>query len=158
MKIRLLSGLALCVMLGAGSFSSAADEQNIYENIANDSNYTILLSAITESRLVATLNTNEGANTFFAPTDEAFKKLGQEQLKKLIEDKELLKKIIMAHFVADKTLFRKDLKGMGGKELNGFPITVDDGIKIGNAKITAFDIKCKNGVIHKVDTVLIPAK
>jgi uncharacterized surface protein with fasciclin (FAS1) repeats len=156
MKSRLVAGSALSCLLVYATISSASEPKTIYDFIDNSSKFTILRSAIAESRLVAPLNTMEGKNTLFAPTDEAFKKLSPDQLKKLIDDKDLLKKIIQAHMVLDKSLTQKDLKGM--KDLNGFPISTEDGIKIGNAKMTAFDTVCRNGVIHTIDTVLIPVK
>ena len=158
MKIRLVAGFALSCLLVFAAHSSASEPKNIYDYIGNSSKFTILRSAITESRLAAPLNTMEGKNTLFAPTDEAFKKLTPDQLKKLIEDKDLLKKIITAHMILDKSVTQKDLKGMGGKPINDFLISTEDGIKIGDAKITSFDTVCKNGVVHTIDTVLIPVK
>jgi uncharacterized surface protein with fasciclin (FAS1) repeats len=155
MKFLLFAGLALSCMLSVASSLSAVDPKDIFGNIGLSSNHTILLTAVKESKLEVTLSA-KGAYTLFAPSDEAFKKLGDEQLKRLIEDKTLLRKILLAHFVVGKSLSSDDLKGMAGKELNGFTISVNDGLKIGDAKMKPVDLKCSNGVIHTIDTVLIP--
>jgi uncharacterized surface protein with fasciclin (FAS1) repeats len=133
----------------------AADQKDIYETIGASPNHTILLSAIKESKLEVTLSA-KGSYTFFAPTDEAFKKLSHEQLTKLIEDKDLLRKIVLAHLVVAKALTKDDLKALPGHELNGFKITAEEGVKIGDAKIVTADLKCSNGILHSVDTVLMP--
>ncbi len=155
MKLRLCAGLALSCMLSVASTVLAVDPKDIFGNISLSSNHTILLTAIKESKLEVTLSA-KGAYTLFAPSDEAFKKLGDEQLKRLIEDKTLLRKILLAHFVVGKSLTNDELKGMAGKELNGFTISVNDGLKIGDAKVKPIDLECSNGVIHTIDTVLIP--
>jgi uncharacterized surface protein with fasciclin (FAS1) repeats len=153
MKLRLCAGLALSCMLSVASTLSAVDPKDIFGNISLSSNHTILLTAVKESKLEVTLSA-KGAHTLFAPSDEAFKKLGDEQIKRLIEDKTLLRKILLAHFVVGKSLTNDDLKGMAG--INGFTISVNDGLKIGNAKVKPTDLECSNGVIHTIDTVLIP--
>jgi uncharacterized surface protein with fasciclin (FAS1) repeats len=155
MRSRHLASLALGLILGFASYSPASDQKSIYENIEASSNHTILLSAIAEARQVMILNA-KGANTFFAPNDEAFKKLSEVELKKLIENKELLKKIVLAHLVTEKAITSQDLKKMVGKEINGFAISDSDGLKIGDAKVKQADLKCSNGIIHVIDTVLIP--
>lgn len=156
MRIRLLSGLMLgSMMIAVASSLSAAEPKSIYGNIAYSSNHTILLAAINEAKLEMTFSA-KGAYTMFAPSDEAFKKLDDEQLKKLIADKALLHKILLAHFVHAKALSSDDLKGMPGEKLNGFMISMKDGLKIGDAKMKPVDIKCNNGVMHTIDTVLIP--
>jgi uncharacterized surface protein with fasciclin (FAS1) repeats len=156
MKMRLIAGFTLSLILGFAAQTSAADQDSIYDYIASSSNHTILASAITETRQTMLLNAKDGKNTFFAPTDEAFKKLGEEQLKKLIEDKQLLKKIVLAHLVAGEDIKAEKLKSMA--PINGFTISVNDGLKIGEAKVIKADLPRCNGIIHVIDTVLIPSK
>ena len=157
MNTRLIAGLILLYLLGVVATTFAAEQKTIYENIDASSNHTILLSAVKEARLEITLSV-KGTNTLFAPSDEAFKKLSQDQLSKLIEDKDSFRKILLAHFVVGKAISSDELKSMPGKELNGFQISVkDDGTRIGNAKVIAADLKkCSNGIMHTIDTVLIP--
>jgi uncharacterized surface protein with fasciclin (FAS1) repeats len=155
MRIRLLAWLVLSAAFSFASFISASDQKNIYDNIAASSDHTILLSALTETRQSAVLK-EKGANTFFAPNDEAFKKLDEGQLKKMIANKDLLKKIVLAHLVKDVELTSEKLKAPDRDEVNGFKISTKDGLKIGDAKIIKADQKCSNGIFHVIDTVLIP--
>lgn len=150
--IRLFVGLFLCLSLGLASSVKAVDEMNIYDTIANSSKHYILLAAVNEFGFADALKA-KGANTFFAPTDEAFKKLTDAELQKLIANKELFKKTILAHWVEKKSLKADDLKALAG--INGFAISVNDGLKIGEAKVIKADISCVNGIVHFIDTVLI---
>jgi uncharacterized surface protein with fasciclin (FAS1) repeats len=154
--MKLLSITALGLLLGLASHSAAADAKTIAETVTESKDHTILLTAVKEAGLVGVLN-GKGPMTVFAPTDAAFKKLGDDTLKKVVADKELLKKILLAHVITDKAVYAKDVIPPDGKDVNGFKITANkDGVKIGDAKVTTADLKCSNGVIHVIDTVLIP--
>jgi len=157
MQAKLFAGCALALTLVYASSSVAADEKDIVDIAVGSKDFTILVTALKEAGLVETLK-GKGPFTVFAPTDEAFKKLGDEKLKAVIADKELLKKILLAHVVVGKTVYAKDVGDLDGKEVNGFTISTKDGVKIGDAKVTKTDIKASNGVIHVIDTVLIPTK
>jgi uncharacterized surface protein with fasciclin (FAS1) repeats len=134
---------------------SAADQKTIFGKVELSSDLTILNVALKEAAL-DTMLTADGKMTLFAPTDAAFKKLGEEQIKKIVADKELLKKILLAHIVPNKELTTATLKSPGGQEVNGFRISTAEGLKIGDAKLAAVDSSCSNGTIHTIDTVLIP--
>lgn len=154
--MKLLSITTLAMLMGLASHSVAADTKTIAETVAESKDHTILLTAVKEAGLVGALG-GKGSMTVFAPTDAAFKKLGDDTIKKVVADKELLKKILLAHVITDKAVYAKDVTPLDGKEVNGFKITANkDGVKIGDAKVTTADIKCSNGVIHVIDTVLIP--
>jgi uncharacterized surface protein with fasciclin (FAS1) repeats len=157
MKARLFAETTLAAILAATTVASASDQKSILENVAASDNHTILLTAVKESGLAATLDA-KGTMTFFAPTDEAFKKLGVEQIKKLVADKELLRKMLLAHLVVGIELKAEELKKLDGKELNGFRVSTTDGLKIGGAKVISRNRECGNGIIHGIDTVLIPWK
>ena len=101
----------------------------------------------------------KGPFTVFAPTDAAFKKLGDDKIKEVVANKELLTKILLAHVVQGKAVYAKDVVKLDGKEVNGFKIAAGSGgVSIGDAKVTKADLKASNGVIHVIDTVLIPTK
>ncbi len=155
MKSKLFAALALGLGLAFVSNATAADEKTIAETVVGSKDHTILLTAVKAAGLVETLS-GKGPFTVFAPTDEAFKKLGEEKIKAVVADKELLKKILLAHVVTGKAVMAKDVLGLDGKKVNGFVISTKDGVMIGKAKVTTADIKCSNGVIHVIDTVLIP--
>jgi uncharacterized surface protein with fasciclin (FAS1) repeats len=154
MKTKLFAA-AFALALGATTPATAADEKTIAEIVAGSKDHTILLTAVKEAGLADTLG-GKGPFTVFAPTDAAFKKLGDEKIKEVVGNKELLKKILMAHVVAEKAVYAKDVAGLDGKEVNGFKISTKDGVMIGDAKVTAADVKASNGVVHVIDTVLIP--
>jgi uncharacterized surface protein with fasciclin (FAS1) repeats len=157
MKAKLFAGCALALTLVYASSATSADEKDIVGIAAGSKDFTILVTALKEAGLVDTLK-EKGPFTVFAPTDAAFKKIGDEKLQAVIKDKELLKKILLAHVVVGKAVYAKDVVALDGKEVNGFTISTKDGVHIGDAKVTTADIKASNGVIHVIDTVLIPAK
>jgi uncharacterized surface protein with fasciclin (FAS1) repeats len=156
MKTKLFAVAAWALALALTTGANADEPKTIAETVAGSKDHTILLTAVKEAGLVETLG-GKGPFTVFAPTDEAFKKLGDETIKKVVADKELLKKILMAHVIVEKAVYAKDVLELDGKEVNGFKISAGkDGVKIGEAKVTVADLKCKNGVIHVIDTVLLP--
>ncbi|MBX9628545.1 MAG: fasciclin domain-containing protein [Gemmataceae bacterium] len=159
MKAKLLAGSALALLVAFGSATSARDDEKDIVDIAVASkDHTILVKAVKEAGLVETLK-GKGPFTVFAPTDEAFKKLGKEKLEAVVADKELLKKVLLAHVIVGKEATAADAAKMSGKKVNGFEIKAEDGkVMIGDAKVTKADIKASNGVIHVIDTVLVPAK
>lgn len=128
---------------------------------AEAAGFTTLLAAAKAAGLVEALQ-GEGPLTVFAPTDEAFAKLGDETIATLLkpENKDQLAGILKYHVIAGKVK-SKDLAGqtITAETLNG-TINVDgtDGVKINNATVVQADVKASNGIIHVIDTVLIPSE
>lgn len=147
-------GSALAMLIAFSSAAPAADEKDVVDTTISLKDLTVLAVAIREADLVETLR-GKGPLTLFAPTDEAFKRLGDDRIKAIVKDKELLKKILLAHVVPTKALTAKDLAALNGQDLNGFRVDAGGGLKIGPAKVTRPDIQCSNGIIHVIDTVLI---
>jgi uncharacterized surface protein with fasciclin (FAS1) repeats len=123
--------------------------------------FKTLVAAVKAAGLVETLK-GEGPFTVFAPTDDAFAKLGEEKIESLLKDPETLKKILLYHVVKGAVpaseavkLDGKTVETVGGKTL---AIEVKDGKVILNGKATVVkaDIKTKNGIIHVIDAVLVP--
>jgi uncharacterized surface protein with fasciclin (FAS1) repeats len=157
MKVRTLCALACAIALFAVS-SARAEEKDIIDTAVGAGQFKTLATALKAAGLVETLK-GDGPFTVFAPTDEAFAKIPEEKLKAVLADKKLLTKILMAHVVAKKSVMAKDVMGLDGKKVNGFTIKIDDGkVSLGEASVIKADIKCSNGVIHVIDTVLIPTK
>lgn len=123
--------------------------------VASSKDHTILLTAVKEAGLVDTLK-GKGPFTVFAPTDAAFKALGDDTIKKVLEDKDLLKKILLAHVIVGKEAKAADVLKLNGQEVNGFKIDTTDGVKIGEAKVIKADLCAGNGVVHVIDKVLLP--
>ena len=156
MNAKLLGAGACALLLVVSPPSTAADEKDIVDTVVASKDHTILATAVKEAGLVDVLK-GKGPFTVFAPTDAAFKKLGDDKVKEVVKDRELLKSILLAHVVQGKAVYAKDVVGLDGKEVNGFKIAAGSGgVMIGDAKVTKADLKASNGVIHVIDTVLIP--
>ncbi len=156
MRSKLIPASAWLLLLVVAPATPAADEKDILDIAAGSKDHTILVTAVKEAGLVEVLK-GKGPFTVFAPTDAAFKKLGEDKVKEVVKNKELLTKVLLAHVVQGKAVYAKDVVALDGKEVNGFKIGVSGKtVTIGDAKVTAADIKASNGVIHVIDTVLIP--
>ncbi|MBD2297694.1 fasciclin domain-containing protein [Nostoc sp. FACHB-190] len=125
----------------------------------SSSSFKTLTAALKAAGLIDTLQ-GAGPFTIFAPTDEAFAKLPKEALNDLLkpENKEVLVKILTYHVVAGKVL-SSDLKSGQVTSLQGDPIAVkvdENGVVVNDGKVTQPDIQGSNGVIHVIDTVILP--
>lgn len=125
----------------------------------DDIRLTTLVKAIQAADLVSTLQ-GEGPFTVFAPTDEAFSKLGAETIEALLADKEKLSSILLYHVVPNAAVdFTAATQLTEAQSANGRPlkITFEDGLlRINDALVIVMDIKASNGIIHIIDTVMIP--
>jgi uncharacterized surface protein with fasciclin (FAS1) repeats len=99
----------------------------------------------------------KGPFTVFAPTDEAFAKIPKETLDGLLKDKAALTKILTYHVVSGKVM-AKDVKAGAVKTVQGQDITLATagGVTVNGAKVVAADVAASNGVIHAIDTVIMP--
>lgn len=137
-------------------------DKNIVDIAISDGRFTTLVEALKAANLVETLQ-GKGPFTVFAPTDEAFSKLPQGTIESLLKpsNKDTLKDILLYH-VAKGNLSSKDVLKLDGKEItleNGktAKISVKNGeVYINDSKVIITDIKANNGIIHVIDTVLIP--
>lgn len=148
-------GLALVTTVAAGRIN----EETIVGTAMNNKDFSTLVTAVKAAELVDVLN-GDGPFTVFAPNNAAFDKLGEDAIKAVLADKPKLTGILKAHVISGKVMAEDVIKmdGQMAETMNGkFPIKVKDGVVwIGNAKVIKADIKCKNGVIHVIDTVLMP--
>ena len=130
---------------------------NIVETAINAGNFTKLVSAVQAAGLVDTLS-GEGPFTVFAPSDEAFSKLPEGTLDSLLQDVEKLKGILTYHVLTGKVM-SSNLSGVStAATVNGQEVTIDatNGVRVNNSNVVTADIDCSNGVIHVIDTVLLP--
>ena len=119
--------------------------------------FETLVAAVQAAGLVDTLK-SEGPFTVFAPTDEAFAKLPAGTVEGLLKDKDALTKVLTYHVVPGKVL-AKDVVGLtSAKTVQGQSISIDtkDGVKVDNANVIKTDIMTSNGVIHVIDSVILP--
>ncbi len=131
---------------------------NIVETAVANGSFKTLVAAVTEANLVETL-VSPGPFTVFAPTDEAFAKLPPGTVEALLKDKVKLASILTYHVVAGShsaadVCTHQTLKTVQGQNLQ---VKNGNGVTIGNAKVVSADIVTDNGIIHVIDTVLIPA-
>ncbi len=160
MKKLILIATAFAVALALPINKVSATEAKTIVGVAADSGqFNTLVAAVKAAGLVETLN-GAGPFTVFAPTDEAFAKLPAGTVETLLkpENKEKLTAILTFHVLAGKVM-AGDVKTMDAKTVNGkeASIKVDGGkVTIGAATVVKTDIAASNGVIHVIDTVLIP--
>ena len=134
--------------------------KNIVENAVNSADHTTLVAAVKAAGLVETLS-GKGPFTVFAPTNEAFAKLPAGTVENLLkpENKAQLVAVLTYHVVPGKVM-SADLAGkkIMAKTVQGSDVDIDatSGVMVDNAKATATDIAADNGVIHVIDTVVMP--
>ena len=133
-----------------------AQAKDIVDTAVGAGNFKTLAVALQAAGLVDTLK-GPGPFTVFAPTDEAFAKVPKAQLDALLADKAKLTAVLTYHVVAGKVM-AKDVKAGKVKTVQGSDLTVgtSGGVTVNNAKVTATDIVADNGVIHVIDSVLLP--
>lgn len=141
------------------SAASCAASKDIVAVAAGADNFKTLVAAVKAAGLVETLQ-GAGPFTVFAPTDEAFAKLPAGTVENLLkpENKDKLVAILKYHVVPGKVV-AADVKTMEVKTVEGQNVNLvvsADGVKINNAKVVKTDVMAENGVIHVIDTVILP--
>lgn len=149
------------VALPAVNNQAAAAEKNIVETAVEAGSFQTLAKALQAAGLVDALQ-GEGPFTVFAPTDDAFAKLPAETIAHLLkpENKDALTGILTYHVVPGKVLAKDVVKLNGAVTLNGQRVDVKvekNTVSVDGAKVVKTDIQCSNGVIHVIDSVILPA-
>jgi len=142
--------------LATGAFAQDAT-MDVVDTAIDAGNFTTLVAAIETAGLVETLK-GEGPFTVFAPTDEAFAALPEGTVEGLLEDPEALAGILTYHVVPGNVMSTDLTDGMTAETVNGaeVTITVGDMVMVNDATVTTADIEATNGVIHVIDTVIMP--
>ena len=133
-------------------------EKDIVTVAVEAGSFTTLAAALDAADLVTTLQ-GEGPFTVFAPTDAAFAKLPAGTVEALLADKEALTAVLLYHVVSGTVRADQVVHLSGAPTLNGAtaPIEVKDGVVyVAGAKVTTADVGASNGVIHIIDTVMLP--
>jgi uncharacterized surface protein with fasciclin (FAS1) repeats len=130
--------------------------KDIVDTAVAAGSFKTLATALTAAGLIDTLK-GPGPFTVFAPTDAAFAKVPKADLDALLADKAKLTAVLTYHVVPGKVM-AKDVKAGMVKTVQGSSLTIGtmNGVTVDNAKVTATDIVADNGVIHVIDTVVIP--
>ena len=148
-------------MTAAVAFSSPAlaADMDIVDTAVGAGTFTTLVAAVTAAGLVDTLK-GEGPFTVFAPTDAAFAALPAGTVEDLLkpENKDKLTAILTYHVGPGKVMAADLTEGMKAATVNGAEVTItlDGGAKVNGAVISTADIAATNGVIHVIDTVIMP--
>lgn len=145
-----LVALALCT----SAFSSMAAD--IVDTAVSAGSFKTLVTAVKAAGLVDTLK-GPGPFTVFAPTDEAFAKIPKATLDALLADKAALTKVLTYHVVVGKVM-AADVKAGSVKTVEGSNVTLATagGVTVNGAKVVKADVAADNGVIHAIDTVIMP--
>lgn len=151
----LLSVLAVAMPASAGS-----GKQDIVDTAVAAGSFKTLATALQAAGLIDTLK-GKGPYTVFAPTDEAFAKLPAGTVETLLkpENKEKLKAILLYHVVAGQVTATQAMKLSSAKTVGGQDVTIstkDGTVMVNDAKVVKADVIASNGVIHVIDTVLLP--
>ena len=134
-------------------------EKNIVSTAAEAGSFQTLLTAIQTAGLEKTL-AEGGTFTVFAPTDEAFAKLPEKTVESLLEDKEKLASILTYHVVNGRVDASQVVNLTSAKTLNGQEVKImveNNQVMINDAAVVQTDIEAGNGLIHVIDTVLLPS-
>jgi uncharacterized surface protein with fasciclin (FAS1) repeats len=147
-KFVVLSSLVLCGL--------SAQAKNIVDTAVAAGEFKTLATALQAAGLVDTLK-QPGPYTVFAPTDAAFAKIPKADLDALLKDKAKLTAVLTYHVVPGKVM-AKDVKAGKVKTVQGSELTVATagGVMVDSAKVVKTDIAADNGVIHVIDTVIMP--
>lgn len=148
---RILAGLTMAIAAGA---ANAAD---IVDTAVSAGSFKTLVTAVQEAGLVDTLK-GPGPFTVFAPTDDAFAKIPKADLDALLKDKAALTKVLTYHVVPGKVL-AQDVKPGDVATVEGSSLTVttkDGKVMVDGAAVVQTDVMADNGVIHVIDSVVMP--
>jgi uncharacterized surface protein with fasciclin (FAS1) repeats len=156
------TSLALIAITAAVVPARGQQPKDIVDTAVEAASFKTLAKALTSADLVGTLK-GPGPFTVFAPTDDAFAKLPPGTLDNLLkpENKAMLRRVLTYHVVAGNVTAADVLKLSSAKTVSGdtLPIKViGNTVMVGDAHVVKTDIAASNGVIHVIDTVLLPAK
>ena len=164
MQIHKISRIVTVVLvIGIASFANASShgaKMDIVDTAVSAGSFNTLVTAVTAAGLADTLK-GEGPFTVFAPTDDAFAKLPEGTVEDLLkpENIEKLKGILTYHVVAGKVMAADAVKLDAAPTVNGKSIAIsqkEGAVYVDNAKVIQADIEASNGVIHVIDTVIMP--
>jgi uncharacterized surface protein with fasciclin (FAS1) repeats len=156
---RTFISLATVASITGTTALAGGHSKDIVDTAVEAGSFETLVAAVQAAGLVETLK-GEGPFTVFAPTDEAFAALPEGTVESLLqpENKDQLIAVLTYHVVPGKVMSTDLSDGMTATTVQGGDITIDlsDGVKINEASVVNADIETSNGVIHVIDTVILP--
>ncbi len=151
--------LTAAASLLAGTAFAGGHSKDIVDTAVDAGSFETLVAAVQAAGLVETLK-GDGPFTVFAPTDEAFAALPEGTVESLLlpENKDQLVAILTYHVVPGKVMSTDLSDDMEAATVQGSSVTIDldNGVMVENATVTTADIETSNGVIHVIDTVILP--
>ncbi len=161
MKFQNIVAAAAVALVSIGAQATGiAPSKDIVDTAVEAGSFKTLAAALQAADLISTLK-SEGPFTVFAPTDAAFAKIPKADLDALLSDKRALTEVLTYHVVSGKVMAADVVKLTQAKTVEGSPVkikVVDGKVMINNANVSATDIAASNGVIHVIDTVIMPVK
>ena len=161
MKFKNVVAAAAVALVSIGAQATgSAPSKDIVDTAVEAGSFKTLAAALQAADLISTLK-SEGPFTVFAPTDAAFAKIPKADLDALLSDKRALTEVLTYHVVSGKVMAADVVKLTQAKTVEGSPVkikVVDGNVMINNANVSATDIAASNGVIHVIDTVIMPVK
>ena len=161
MKLQNVVAAAAVALVSIGAQATGiAPSKDIVDTAVEAGSFKTLAAALQAADLISTLK-SEGPFTVFAPTDAAFAKIPKADLDALLSDKRALTEVLTYHVVSGKVMAADVVKLTQAKTVEGSPVkirVVDGKVMINNANVSATDIAASNGVIHVIDTVIMPVK
>lgn len=155
----LVAVLVISVLTFASTGSmNRMGKKSIVETAVSAGQFKTLVTAVKAADLVEVLS-GPGPFTVFAPTDDAFAKLPVGTVEALLQNKEQLKAVLTYHVVAGKVMASDVVNLKSAATVNGQQVTIKvkgETVMVDNAKVVMTDIECTNGVIHVIDTVILP--
>ena len=159
---KMIAGIvaAMSITGAAANMGAASADKDIVDTAVAAGSFKTLAKALQAADLVETLK-GTGPFTVFAPTDEAFAKLPAGTLEALLkpENKPKLQRILTAHVVGGRVMAADVVKTSSAKAVSGKTLTIasrDGGLTVDGAKVVKTDIAATNGVIHVIDSVILP--
>lgn len=152
----LATGMAIS-MAATMAFAGGQMKKDIVDTAVSAGSFNTLVTAVKAADLVDTLK-GPGPFTVFAPTDEAFAKIPKDQLDALLKDKEKLRAVLTYHVVSGKVM-AKDVKPGMVPTVQGQSLTIavtGGNVMVDKAKVVKTDVVTSNGVIHAIDSVVMP--
>jgi uncharacterized surface protein with fasciclin (FAS1) repeats len=161
MRLKTTTILATAILCSVFTANAKAQDKDIVDIAASNKDFSTLVTAVKAAGLVETLK-GTGPFTVFAPTNAAFKKVPPATLKKLLANKAALTQVLTYHVLSGNVMAADVMKLKSGtkvKTVEGSSVTLTKtkhGLSLDKSRIVKTDIKASNGVIHVIDTVLIP--
>ena len=153
-----VAAAALVLSAPMAASAQAPKSMDIVETAVAAGSFKTLATALQAAGLVEILK-GAGPFTVFAPTDEAFAKLPKGTVEALLKDKAMLTKVLTYHVVAGEVPASEVVKLRSAKTVEGQDVSImvmDGKVMVGNAHVVKADVKASNGIIHVIDTVLMP--